>query len=190
MFPLSRLRGRQFALLPLQRFIIVNCLYRPISGMSGFPCAADRRIQFYFGIILIFFLVIRNQSVTPNKANCPSSTRSHDYCVFEMASKSDLKEMGPLTTLKDVSAQEDHDEQIAEIVEKSSGGFGFVSRPRRRVLIVLAVIVLVIIIVGVLVGTILRGNSDTDSGKEECKYLNYRPLSTTGNLNTRAVKHW
>ena len=77
MFPLSRLRGRQFALLSLQRFILVNCLYRPISWMSGFPCAADRRIQFYFGIILIFFLVIRNQSVTPNKANCPSRTRSY-----------------------------------------------------------------------------------------------------------------
>ena len=107
-----------------------------------------------------------------------------------MASKSELKEMVPLTTLKDVSAQEDHDEQIAEIVEKSSGGFGFLSKPRRRVLIVLAVIVLVIIIVGVLVGTILRGNSDTDSEKDECKYLNYRPLSTTGNLIIHAVKHW
>lgn len=90
-----------------------------------------------------------------------------------MASKYDLKETISLGSVKDVSAHED--ELIVR--EKSCSGAGLVnvkfpSRPRRKVMIVLAVIVLAIIIVGVLVGVLVwQGNSETDSGKDQCKYL-------------------
>lgn len=97
---------------------------------------------------------------------------SHDKGVFGMASKYDLKETIPLGSVKDVSAHED--EQIVR--EKScSGGLvnvKFPSRPRRKVMIVLAVIVLAIFIVGVLVGVLVwHGTSESDSGKDQCKYL-------------------
>ena len=89
-----------------------------------------------------------------------------------MASKYDLKGTIPLGSVKDVSAYED--EQIVR--EKScSGGLvnvKFPSRPRRKVMIVLAVIVLAIIIVGGLVAVLVwHGNSETDIGKYQCKYL-------------------
>ena len=89
-----------------------------------------------------------------------------------MASKYDLKKKIPLGSVKDVSAKED--EQIVE--EKSCSGclvnVKFTSRPRQKVMIELTVIMLAIIIVGVLVGVLVwHGNSESDIGKDQCKYL-------------------
>ena len=97
---------------------------------------------------------------------------SHDKGVFEMASKYDLKKTIPLGSVKDVSANED--EQIVQEKSCSDGlvNVKFPSRPRQKVMIVLAVIMLAIIIVGVLVGVLVwHGNSESDIGKDQCKYL-------------------
>ena len=89
-----------------------------------------------------------------------------------MASKYDLKERIPLGSVKDVFAYED--EKIVREKSCSDGlvNVKFPSRPGRKVMIVLAVIVLAIIIGGVLVGVLVwYGNSETDIGKDQCKYL-------------------
>ena len=79
-----------------------------------------------------------------------------------MAPKSVPKEMMPLQPRKGYSSQGDE-----EIVEEQA--VKFLSRPRRKVLLVVAVIVIVIIIVGVLLGTLVPNYLRGDDENNECK---------------------
>ena len=84
-----------------------------------------------------------------------------------MSCKSNFKEIIPLEPSKDVLLQ--GDDQIADHQSANDlVNVKFPSRPRRKIMIVVAVIVIVIIVIAVLVGTLAPNLTDDDEDNQ-CK---------------------
>ena len=84
-----------------------------------------------------------------------------------MSSKSSIKEIIPLELSKDVLLQGDdqitEQQSVDDLVDVK-----FPSRPRRKILIVVAVILIVITVIAVLVGTLVP-NLRNDDEDNQCK---------------------